>query len=386
MKCLICLLVSLLVVGCIQLMAQEKNPYYAFEESFALSKVERTNVYNITTFIPRKFLLYIDTIAGREFTHNIGGSEFLKVTTQDGVEVYVLESTVSDSTFRKSIGSHEIIFNSEHIMCRQKGCSKEIDDQVWHIQRGDAFKIVEDDGTILRLLAHRDGNKIVGFLSKSEREELTNKKGIVTRADKDHPKYAITRTELGQLSTRCGIVVPAGTSKHLKHPETEKELVELVLQAFGFASVVDGTNVPDIVYNTDLGEADKSIKFFVYDVENKWEYEKFRLVAAVTYLCERQGIIYSKERIEFVQIIRPDNGRRYNLDFRDYWSPDTLMKLIIPPYLFSVNCYDQYTNLMNKLGNVFGDRCLAGFFLSEFNRSCGSEHRTIERCQSYTYK
>ena len=106
----------------------------------------------------------------------------------------------------------------------------------------------------------------------------------------------------------------------------------------------------------------------------------------MTYLCERQGIVYSEERIQFVQIIRPDNGRRYNLDYNDYKSSDTLMELIVPPFLFSVNCYDQYTNLMNKLGHVFEDRCLAGYFLSEFNRSCASRYRTRERCQSYSYE
>ncbi|UCD94546.1 MAG: hypothetical protein JSU69_00400, partial [Candidatus Zixiibacteriota bacterium] len=141
-----------------------------------------------------------------------------------------------------------------------------------------------------------------------------------------------------------------------------------------------------IDYDADLGEADKNIRFFVYDVHNTRTDKKFKLVSAVTYLCEKSGISISEERIEFVQIVRPDDGRRYHLDFRDYQSPDTLMKLINPPYLFSVNCYDQYTNLMNKLGNVFEDRCLAGYFLSEFNRSCVSRYRTRERCRSYSYE
>ena len=95
--------------------AVESDPYFAFEESFALSQKLVNGRYPLTTFIPRTFLLFIPD---RNDIKEIGGSQYLAATTQDGVKVFVLASTVSRRPFNKTIGKHEIIFNSSNVLCR----------------------------------------------------------------------------------------------------------------------------------------------------------------------------------------------------------------------------------------------------------------------------
>jgi hypothetical protein len=88
-------------------------------------------------------------------------------------------------------------------------------------------------------------------------------------------------------------------------------------------------------------------------------------------------------KVEHVDITSLENGKTYDaLSYEDFKTPE---KLVGSPYLFSVNTYQQYTDLMIRLGDIFGDRALAGLFLAEFNRSCSSSMRKKELCSSYSY-
>jgi len=364
------------------LMGQENNPYFAFEESFALSTGAGFEKFNIVTFIPRTYLLFVED---RENDTMIGDNRFLRVLTQDAVEVYVLESTVSDKPFKEIIGDHQIIFNDRYGLCKgEVGCNSDIDENVWKVHRGDAFEIIPDAaGSGIKLKGTRVWQDIVGFVSEQELDGLI-RRGVVTRADLSHPKYNISRTDLPHLKVKCGVICE---SAPIPYRGTQIELADSVLKIFNLGKIDRGTSIPQILFNSNIGEEDKSISFRVYRIKNRRTNDIFTLAAMIINLCqERPGGVLREERIEFIEFRDEINGRRYELDFEDYNSSDTLMDKINPPYLFSVNSYDQYTELIDRLGQVFQDRALAGYFLSEFNRSCRSEDRKHSFCRGHSYR
>lgn len=361
---------------------QENNPYFAFEESFALSVGQGFDRLDIVTFIPRTFLLFVED---READTMIGGSKtpFLRVVTQDGVEVYVLESTVSDKPFKEIIGDHQIIFNDRYRLCRSLGCKREIDEQVWQVHRGDAFvKDADDPAGGIKLTGDRAGQQIVGYINENELNDLI-RRGIVTRTDLPHPKYSISRVDLPYLKIDCGEVYE---SISRPYKGDQPELADSILRALNIGKIDRGSVTPKIKYDTKIGEPGKSTSFRCYRIENKRTGESFSLATMITYLCRKRGPRDREERIDFVEFRDPISGRQYDLDFDNYSSSDTLMDKITPPYLFSVNSYDQYSDLIDRLGQVFQDRALAGYFLAEFNRSCTSDCRNQPCCKGHSYE
>jgi hypothetical protein len=78
-------------------------------------------------------------------------------------------------------------------------------------------------------------------------------------------------------------------------------------------------------------------------------------------------------------------GKEHFLDFEKYKSPKVLLEYLHSPYLFSVNTYQQYIDLVRRLGDEFEDRALAGYFLSENNVSCRSLYRSLSEVRGYSY-
>lgn len=373
------ILIPILLCFCVPKAAIPADPYFAFEESFGLSIYPEKGSYPIITFIPRTMLLYIDD---RNAFNKISGRDYLKAKTQDGVMVFVDATTVSANTFKKTIGSHDIIFNSEKSLCREIGCNKEVPEQVWKIHAGDAFKKYDSQTPgFFRLEGIRYGQRIVGYIKDDELEELTLF-GAITRADKTHPKYEIIKKEGGNLSTECGEIVKKGTVKKLG---VGVEIDSSILKAFGFGVRADvGADVTSEI-TKEYGAVDKKISFVLYEISNQRTKEKTNLVAQIVYNCDHGPLIDTLKTIERVDIRNPETQRTYSLSFDSFGTPDDLIGYTGYPYLFSVNSYDHYLNLMERLGNIFEDRCLAGFFLSEFNRSCKSNYRSKLKAIDYSY-
>jgi len=164
----------------------------------------------------------------------------------------------------------------------------------------------------------------------------------------------------------------------------QMELERLVLETFEIGRVK--TSLGNIVYEKEIGKKGQKVSFFVYDVENLRMQENFQMVAAVTYLCREKGLSEVPVRIEKVQIRNLLDKRDHFLDSAKYKSPDLLLDYLNSPYLFSVNTYQQYIDLIKRLGDEFGDRALAGYFLSEFNVSCRSVDRGKPEIRGYSYR
>jgi hypothetical protein len=256
------------------------DPYFAFEESFALSCKPENGRYPIITFIPRTMLLYI---SDRNKYITISERQYLKATTQDGIEVFVDATTVSMEIFKKTIGSHEIIFNYPKELCRSIGCDKDVPEEVWKIHSGDAFKMFKaSTHDFYKLEGNRYGQKIIGYINKKELDEMTLC-GITTRADKTHPKYTIKREISNELSTCCGETIKKGTIKKLG---VGVEIDLSILKAFGLGVKTElGADVQTEI-SKEYGSANSKFSFFVYHVENNRTGEKYKLIAQVIYECK----------------------------------------------------------------------------------------------------
>jgi hypothetical protein len=99
--------------------AQVNDPYYTKLWSIALSPEPINGYYQITTFIPTRYLLFIED---RNDLRRIGSQDYLNAITQDDVPVLVLAQTVSEQPFRESVGRHQVIFNCPYDLCRTEGC------------------------------------------------------------------------------------------------------------------------------------------------------------------------------------------------------------------------------------------------------------------------
>lgn len=362
--------------------AQQGDFYYTKQWSIALSQTPVGGYYQLTTFMPTRYLLFIQD---RNARVRIGSQDYLAATTQDGVDVLVLEEMVSEQPFRRSVGRHQVIFNCPYALCRTPACNHSDSSQVWQVDPGEAFEMINfEEEALINLRGIRVASDtldtLAGYMSVDELHDL-DRQGVLTRTDLPFPRYRIQRIELGSIGTGCGQVKPAG----YEQPAGEHaELEQLALQAFGFGRRKSGGG--NLVYEKPLGKKRQQVSFLVYQVQDLQVQSQFKMVAAVTYLCRERDSVEVPVRIEKVRIHNLKDGKEYLLEFEKYKSPDILLNYLYSPYLFSVNTYPQYIDLIRRLGDTFGDRELAGYFLSEFNRSCRSGDRGRPEVREYSYR
>lgn len=372
-------LLSVLIIYSTQIFAQENEPYYTKHWSIALSQQSIGGRYPITTFIPTRYLLFIQN---RDSLKKIGSQEYIAATTQDDVKVLVLNETVSGRSFKKSVGRHQVIFNCPYDLCRKPGCDRNDPEQLWQIGAGEAFEFINsEEEELIALRGIRvTGDTLVGYMNINELYAL-NRQGVITRADYPHPKFMIHRTEVKNIGTDCSEIKAAGYEQPVSD---QMKLERLVLETYEIGRVK--TSLGNIVYEKEIGKKGQKVSFFVYDIENERMQENFQMIAAVTYLCREKGLSEAPVRIEKVQIKNLLDKRDHFLDFVKYKSPDLLLDYLNSPYLFSVNTYQQYIDLTKRLGDEFGDRALAGYFLSEYNVSCRSVYRSKPEIRGYSYR
>jgi hypothetical protein len=252
---------------------------------------------------------------------------------------------------------------------------------LWQIVAGEAFEMINfEEEEIIKLRGTRINNDtLTGYVNINELHTL-HRRGIITRTDVPHPHYHIQRTEVMNIGTDCSQIKLAGYEEPLG---TQPELEKLVLEAFGIGRVKN--NLGNILYEKEIGAKGEKLAFFVHDIENMRMAEKYKMIAAVTYLCREKGISETPIRIEKVHLKNLMTGKEHFLDFEKYKSPKVLLEYLHSPYLFSVNTYQQYIDLVRRLGDEFEDRALAGYFLSEYNVSCRSLYRSRSEVRGYSY-
>lgn len=358
-------------------------PYYTRNHTWALStEIKETlerNIYPRNAFLPSRYLLYIDD---RSKTYSISDESFIRATTQDGVNVYVLEKHVSKKPFLTSVGTHEIIFNSAYQLCNIKPCSTPKEGNIFPISRGDAFTIIDRDGGYFEIEGGKE-EPVTGFITEQTLKELVQH-GMITRTDHRHPRYAITKRRINSLSVSCGTPLQ-GT---IQIDNDNLDDVKFVTESFDLGTLDRSAQQLILPTGRDYGGIDESIDFFLYSIIDTEKNEKFSVAAVYTTQCEDvdfQGVrnlYYKSVTFKSSRIDQPVKIR-----FDDFDTPKTLRDLTGAPYLISINEYSHFEAVMKKLSKKIGDRTLAGFALSEINVSCrfAARQNPSGDCRGYSY-
>jgi hypothetical protein len=412
-----------LVVQSTTAYTQVSNALFVKDGGFALALKPMGDKYPIIAFLPTGFLLFEPD--SKQII--VGNDYYRQVTTQDGVRLYALQNKISKESFSKTFGTSGIIFNSQYKICQSPGCDRKNDNSTTSINPGNVF-VVEDLPTNQdffqlkgKILTPRE--EVVGVISKSDLVDL-NKKGIVTRSDQEHPRYHITPHENFIADTQCGDVKKSSdplspSDDNEKHP---KNILIPAVFSLGTVSNNKG-NLWDIKVKKTYGEKDKSFKHYLYEIYDRKEKKGFLIAAQATFACSWN---VSKEELNFIENVNlikiqtedadgnsqttlfysypfssfKDDGKiiesitipvdlkkeppiTYELSAWD--TPKNLQKNVSGPYMWSVNTQEQYFQLMDRLGKMFDDRSLAGFFLAVFNKSCKAIDRTNLACNGHSY-
>ncbi len=361
----------------------DTSPYYTLNHTWALgADVKETlerNIYPRNAFLPSRYLLYIDD---RSKTYLISKESFVRATTQDGVEVYVLEKHVSRKPFNISVGTHEIIFNSAYHLCNIKPCSNPKEENIFPISRGDAFTIIEQAGGYYKVKGGKE-EPIVGYITEQVLEESVQH-GMITRTDDRHPRYRISKHAISSISLSCGEKLQS--VKQIN--EDELVHVKFIAKSFGLGFVDTAKEQLKLPPGRVYGQTNQALDFFVYSVSDIVKNEDFKVAAVFTIHCENKDFKGPRnlyfESVTF-KSSRLDEPVQIKVD--DFTTPTDLRDYTGAPYLISINEYSHFESAVKKLSEKVGDRTLAGFALSEINVSCRfSERRNKNsKCRSYSY-
>ena len=370
-----------MMCGVLPLSAQgDDSPYYVVFKTWALATPPQETGLKAVSFLPRGYLLYIEDRDARERPFD---EAYLPAVTQDGVEVLVHPDSVSKSTFRQRIGAHEVIFNSEFLLCKEWGCRPN-DVTAWSIDRGDAFHIGATERGFYRLDGQRD-EPFHGFISVAELNEL-KQRGQVTRVDDPHPRYRVRKQRVPALATTCGEI------------RQQSDLYPLESEHVATATVLERLKIAEIVgewvkVTNDYGAADRMYEFFDYRIEDHEEPEGspdrfFHVVAGFRYACHIGDLgDVTRNYIETVTLGSSRRPENVTIRIEDFGTPKDLRLLTASPYMISINKPSHFFRALEILSLKIDDRTLAGYAITELNRSCRSEERanSKSKCLSYEY-
>lgn len=381
---------SVLLVASAQAVRAE-DPRYTLDRTFGLSPYKEYGHFVRSAFIPRTYLLY--DIDPEEPDRYLRG--YAAATTQDGVRVYISEDLISQGTFTESIGHHELVFHGPARVCRRPACDLAIEDDTWDLDGGEAFDLVEEQelskARILEMEALRGNQKITAYISESKLESYIST-GLVTKRDAVFPRYAVTKAHATNLSTRCNTKID---KKKVVQKNRWTYFDELVFDHFSLGSKTDEGDSFIVTFSADRAYGDDGvvIQFYVYtvapaaslgesnasDAEQPWH-----IIATVQYECLR---VTTSERLLWIRVVELTylDGSQRTSRLYPWGTPEGLLDHTTSPYLWSVNSKGQFKHLLAKLSRELGDRWMAGYFISEFNRSCKRESRADGYCKAHSY-
>ena len=354
---------------------------YAIYQSYGLGTEYESKKLPVVTYIPATFLLFnVNEEEPDAKFISTPNKTYSAVTTQDGVRLYMLADQISQQTVTDVFGSVTVIFNGKQDIRKCIQCDINDDDDVLEIAPGNAFTKSDMNGMI-RLKGKRNLADIEGVISKAKLDKL-NREGIVTFADQKQPRLDVTRREGSFFNRDCGKVRKVNNS--VSAPKNKISDSDIIINnVYDIAALVYGQEKYSVTFKHSYGEKNTAFKFRVYNVVYHHENTERIYVAQIKYRCEFVGVHESMKQIINV-ILLPQEGKP--IDLEPYDTPDDLMqKTGTPHYLYSVNSAKQYFALMAKLGDKFPNRAEAGYFLSEFNRSCSSKYRSEDVCRRHSY-
>jgi len=386
------------------------DPHYTLYRTWALSPPDSENPFKITSFLPEGYLFHI-----LDKNHEVvSNSRYSLVLTQDGVKVLLYSGAISDLTFRQTVGDHELIFNSRYQLCKTIHCTslnENANRNTWAIARSEAFKIVEETNSnqqsLIKIKATRGWEIIEGYLSQIELDELVAK-GIVTRTDQLLPKYLIKKTKSSALSTSCGEersasdVIEISESDHVANRLIDllQMGVEVPEEKGMKESVQKQIDKKRIELTKDYGTKDYLYAFYLYEIEDRTVAENsdqrfFQAASGLKISCTDNKTLGTptKDYIDhaiFVNSRNQFNGEPFIVDIssRLFNTPRDIRQYTSDAYMISINKPEHFEQSIKILSDKIGDRTLAGYMLTELNRSCRSELRVQYSgsvCRIYDY-
>jgi|MEHZ01.1.fsa_nt_MEHZ010167950.1_3 hypothetical protein len=385
------------------------QPRYATYRNWALAPPWKEHGYKIVSFIPESYLLYLSDAE----PVTVSNQQYTLALTQDGVEVLVHPRSISELSFQQSVGDHQVIFNSDFLLCKTRGCTAALAND-WLVARGEAYKITAEEGNTITLLGTRGSQTLTGYIQRTDLDHL-ERIGKITRTDRMHPRYNIEKRQSGVLATSCGETKAVGDLIDLPNNDTTVEGILSLLSVAQINRCMAGDmteqpleedaeqSAPASLDQVEIvsaygGEGYRNT-FYLYEVEDLSQSlesdERFFDVAValkIDYSLEEGGGI-RENYIEHMTLMNSKNvfnGRPIaNEISMDYFNtPLDLQEYTGDAYMISINKLEHFERALEILSNRIGDPELSGYMLTELNRSCRSEMRnpySQSKCITYDY-
>ena len=371
--------------------AGDNDLHFTLYRTWALAPPESEDAFKIIAFLPEAYLFKIL----QKDAEVVSNNSYSRVVTQDGVEVLLYSGAISDWTFQQAVGNHELIFNSPYRLCKTPRCERIFDEQIWEVVRGEAFKITQGDpgySDRVQITATRGNDFVRGYMSGEELESLS-RSGALTRTDRRVPRYSIQRYKSDTLSTSCGEQIQTG--QNLPIPDTD-------MQAESLARLLKMGNLGEAGIEIERGYGGDGYQysFYLYEVaDHAWEADspesRFHLAAGFKTKCASlgdsgQSVETFIEHAVFVNSRNLINGEPVQVDIPSHLfnTPEDLLQYTNDAYMISINKPEHFEGAIEILTTKIGDRALAGYILTELNRSCRSEMRiqySGSACRIYDY-
>lgn len=365
---------------------------YATYRTWALAPPGTEHAYKIVSYIPESYLLFLSD----DPPVYVSGQEYRLALTQDGVQVLVFSEAISELSFGRSVGDHQVIFNADYLMCKQAGCSPDLETD-WLVARGEAYRIVASSQNLITLRGTRGGQVVEGFVPRSELDYLA-RVGRITRIDQPQPRYQIDKYQAASLATSCGETREVGAVLDLGvDAEIDQRILELIPVA-ELEGEGEGEGESYKVTSAYGGQGYANA-FYLYKIRNHTtvldeDEGYFEVAVALKTDCTLyEDGSYTENFIQHMTLMNSKNvfnGRpianEISMDFFD--TPRDLREHTGDAYMISVNGPTHFQRALEILTNRIGDRQLSGYLLTELNRSCRSSMRNPyaqSPCLAYSY-
>lgn len=365
-----------------------------------------SGTYPIATYVPSMMLLFdVDPDEPRAgHFENYAG-----VTTQDGARIWVVaegeDRILSRGTLeqaraiRNDTLKEVVVFHDRTKLCLKKLCDLEGEQSLLYtVNPGALGAISKTEDSDLLKIEFQEIELITTYSTLSNLQNL-KKDGLATSLRERFPRYAVDIYDSSLFRTACTKTetLTLDITDQSENVDLEKE--QTIARLFKLGTIQMDQN--RVISLRDIGHEEEAWQFRLYsfseprqdaDSATASPFSEGLFGALIIYQCQPNGLDYRNVLIKSVELkTNPDNE---SVILNSFGTPDTLrgtsehsIDYIKDPYLWSVNSDKQYFALLRRLSNQYfdGNRARSGYFLTQFNRSCTSEHRRSPDCTSHRY-
>lgn len=385
-------------------------PYYTLVPTFALGDIRSEDRgFPVISFLPSRTLLFEVKLG--EPVANLG-QDYSHAITQDGVKVNISNplsrrnrNTISkrpllcgDDAAFPDCNADLLVFSTSYELCRSKSCGPE-DGYKLPINPGNIAIVTGADSEFVEL--EIEVGEAVAAVISTEELARAERDAIVTRVNLSdeklrHPHFAAEVVSSKLLKTRCG--KGASSDPGVSQPISKDE--ELLIGLFNLGSVDrsateqgQGIWVPN-----EFGKPEILWEHRIYSFTSQRETSTVRkFLAQIEYSCYFEGTREKRRKVNRVALIEVSETGEATAEFElNSWmifpegadensSVRKIRASTKDPFLWSTNDDAHYFQLMPILVDELGNRALAGYFYSQFNRSCVSADRKKAFCSNHNF-